>query len=114
MRVEITPKENLKIRILWNGVQVKEDDVPAGTEYKLALELPKENGGTAQVIAVKEDGTEIPLGSVTYTQDESAGDCGCDAPADQEKSGCGCEGCRCNGDCSNGCNCGDDCACKAK
>ena len=69
MRVEITPTESMKIKIVWNGVVVKEEDIAAGQEYKLVLGLPENTNGTAQVIGIYGDGTEALLGSVTYTVD---------------------------------------------
>lgn len=70
MRIEMTPKEDLHLRIKYNGKAILDQDMKAGTAYVTTAEHPK-CCGVAEAFLVDDDGSEMPIGSANY------GDCDC-------------------------------------
>jgi hypothetical protein len=70
MRIELTPKEDMHVRVKYNGATIHDQDLTAGTAYVIEAEHPK-CCGVAEAFLVDEDGSEMPIGSANY------GDCDC-------------------------------------
>lgn len=94
MQVDYTPTEPVKIKIVWNGHVIKEEDIGANERYQMNLSLPKVTDGEVKCIAVKADGTEEVLGHDTHKVDATPAADTKDA-GDKKDGGCdcGCGGC---------------------
>jgi hypothetical protein len=64
MRIKITPKEPLHIRVRYNGTQVLDQELQVQT-YDIEVDHPK-CCGVAVLYRVMDDGSEKPLSSANY------------------------------------------------
>jgi hypothetical protein len=71
MKIEITPKEPMRIRVRYNGEVVYDQKLEAGRLAVIEAEHPK-TCGKAEAFIVEEDGSEFPIGSADYGNCECA------------------------------------------
>jgi|JI102314A2RNA_FD_contig_31_8677141_length_476_multi_3_in_0_out_0_2 hypothetical protein len=72
MRIEIDPKEPMRIRVRYNGKEVFDQTLQPGPN-DINIEHPK-TCGKAEAFIVEDDGSEFPLGHADY------GTCECSPP----------------------------------
>ncbi len=65
MKIEITPKEPLHLRVRYQGEVVFDQVLAAGQLYDLDIQHPK-TCGTAEAFIVEDDGSEMLIGSADY------------------------------------------------
>ncbi|CAN5407203.1 hypothetical protein BH11CYA1_BH11CYA1_48500 [soil metagenome] len=69
MRIEINPKEPMRLRVRYNGKEVFDQTLQPGP-HDIDIAHPK-TCGKAELFLVEDDGSEFPMGGTDY------GDCHC-------------------------------------
>lgn len=70
MRIEVTPKEPMHMRVRYNGKVIWDETLTPG-KHDIEVEHPK-TCGKAELFLVEDDDSEFPIGSAEY------GECKCE------------------------------------
>ncbi len=72
MKVELTPKEPMTLKVRYNGEEIFSKDLEVGVKFDDDIETPNEPGVAEAILVI--DGKDVPIGTVTYTAEEQEQD----------------------------------------
>jgi len=73
MRIMIDPKAPIRLKVRYNGTEVFDQTLQPGA-HDIDVAHPK-TCGKAELFKVKDDGTEVPMGSADYGECECTPKC---------------------------------------
>lgn len=68
MKVELTPKEPMTLKVRYNGKEIFSKELVVGVKFDDTIDTPDEPGVAEAILVI--DGNELPIGQVAYSPED--------------------------------------------